>query len=104
MSTGNNCFGVQGSRFVDTLSNRIGYFGELQANQGNGGETLESKSDDSKEVGLKMSTRDNCLGEQGGHFVDALLDPMGNFREVQVNQENGGETLKSKRKTPKKLE
>ena len=57
---------------VDPLSNRIGYFGEVQANQGNGGETIKSKWNDSKEVGLKMSTGDDRFGVQGGRCVHPL--------------------------------
>ncbi len=89
--------------FVDALSNPMGYFGEVQVNQENGGETLESKRDDSKEVGMKMSTDGSRFVEQGGRFVDALSNPMGYFGEVQVNQENGGESLESKRDDSKEI-
>ncbi len=93
LSTGDNCFGVQGGHCVDASSNRIGYFGEVQVNQENGGETLKSKKEDSKEIGRKMSMEGGCFVEWGGRFVDASSNPMGNCREVQRNQENSGESF-----------
>ncbi len=93
MSTGDDHFGVQGSCCLDALSNHIGYFGEVQVNQENGGETLKSKKEDSKEIGRKMSMDGGCFVEWGGRFVDASSNPMGNFGEVQVNQENSGESF-----------
>ncbi len=62
-------------------------------NQENGGETLESKRDDSKEIGMKMSMDGGRFVERGGCFVDASSNPMGYFGEVQVNQENIGESF-----------
>ncbi len=66
----------------DASSNRIGNFGEVKVNQENGGETLKSKKEYSKEIGMKMSTDGGRFVERGGHFVDALSNPMGYFGEV----------------------
>ena len=90
-------------RCVDHSSNCIGYFGEVQANQENGGETLKSKREYLKEIGMKMSTGDDRFGVQGGRCVDPLSNRIGYFGEVQANQENGGETLKSKRDDSKQV-
>ncbi len=71
MSTGGGCFGVRDSHFVDALSKPMGYFGEVQVNQENGGESLDSIRDDSKEIGMKMSTGGGRFGVRDSHFVDS---------------------------------
>ncbi len=73
----------------------MGCFGEVQVNQENGGESLDSIRDDSKEVGMKMSTGGGRFGVRDSHFVDSLSKAMGCFGEVCENQENGGESLDS---------
>ncbi len=71
MSTGGGCFGERGGHFVercsgfeDALSKPMGCFGEVQVNQENGGESLDSISDASKEVEMKMSTGGGRFGER----------------------------------------
>ncbi len=93
MSSGDNHLGEQGGHFVDASLDPMGNFREVQVNQGNGGDTLKSKKKDSKEIGMKMSMDGGCFVERGGRFVDALSNPMGNFGEVQLNQENSGESF-----------
>ncbi len=78
-STGDDLFEVQGGRCVDHSSNHIGYFGEVQANQENGGETLKSKRKYLKEIGMKKSTGDDCFEVQGGCCVDHLSNHIGYF-------------------------
>ncbi len=65
--------------------------------ENNGGDSLNGMREECREVEMKMSTAGSCFGEQGCHFGDVPSQPTGCFGEVQVYQNNGGDSLKSKR-------